>query len=330
MSKKKVVLGVDIGGTKIATGAVDFDFRIVHRAEVPTLAHEASETILQQVCQCIDEVIRLGNYSSEDLTGIGVLAPGPTNPVTGVLFESPNIPAWRNIPLADILKEHYHLPTLTENDANAAGLAEVLSGAAVGCKYVLYVTVSTGIGTGIIIENRIYHGRMGLAAEGGHVKINYQGPLCSCGQHGCIEAYASGPSLARRAREKIAARAPLRSKMRDLVNDDLEKITPITISHAASQGDKLALELIRETGEYLGMWLGGMVNVLDPDIIVLGGGVSHIGPLLFQPILETMPKFSINPFAHEIPIVPAKFETDVGILGGAALHLVLLAKQNKE
>lgn len=314
-------MGVDIGGTKIATGLVDLNCNLLAKVEVPTLAKEASEIILGQVYKSIDETIKEGHCTREDISGIGVIAPGPLNRYTGVIFHSPNIPAWRNLPLPQLLTEHYRLPAILENDANAAGLAEALFGAAVGYKYVLYVTVSTGIGTGIIIEGEIYHGRTGMAAEGGHLTINFQGPRCGCERRGCIEAYAAGPALARRAKEKMIASSHPSSKILDYTDGDIEKITPRIIARAAEEGDDFSRELIRETGEYLGIWLGGMVNVLEPDIIVIGGGVSLIGEALFNSIRETMPNYSINPFAQEIHIVPAKLQTDVGILGAAALHM---------
>jgi glucokinase len=318
--KDDYIIGVDIGGTKIATGLVTRDAVVVERVVLPTPNETISELVLEQVYRSIDQTIEKSDVDRSHMTGIGVVAPGPLNPRTGVLLYAPNIPSFKNVPILESIQARYKVPTLVDNDANAAGLAEALFGAGVGYQYVLYVTVSTGIGTGIIIDQQIYHGKSGAAGEGGHVPINYQGPVCGCGQRGCIEAYASGTALARRARERLSmTNAP--SKIRSLVAGDLDQVTPIEISQAAQQGDGLALDLIRETGEYLGIWLGSMISVLDPDIIIIGGGLSSIGELLFSTIRQTIPNHTINPFPEEVLIVPAKLQSDVGILGAAALHV---------
>jgi len=319
--KDGYIIGVDIGGTKIATGLVTCDAEVVERVVLSTPTQEEGDWVLEQVYHSIDETIQKSKGGLSKIIGIGVVAPGPLNPQTGVLLYAPNIPSFKNVPILKSIQARYGLPTLVENDANAAGLAEALFGAGVGCNYVLYVTVSTGIGTGIIIDQQIYHGKNGAAAEGGHIPINYQGPICACGQRGCIEAYASGTALTRRARDVLEHRAKTPSKISSLVAGDLAEVTPVVVSQAAELGDECALALIRETGEYLGIWLGSMISLLDPDIIVIGGGLSSIGELLFSAIRETIPNHTINPFPEQVLIVPAKLQSDVGILGAAALHM---------
>jgi glucokinase len=314
------IIGVDIGGTKIATGLVTPQAEVVERVVLPTPNEKDAGLVMNQVYRSIDQVIEKSGVGLPQVVGIGVVAPGPLDTRTGVLLYAPNIPSFRDVPLMRLIQDRYGRPTLIENDANAAGLAEALFGAGAGYQYLLYVTVSTGIGTGIIIDGKIYHGKNGAAGEGGHVPINYQGPLCGCGQRGCIEAYASGTALARRTRERLSA-TPTGSIISSLVAGDLEQVTPVIVAQAALQGDALALDLIRETGELLGIWLGSMISLLDPEIIVIGGGLTSIGELLFDSIRLTIPKHTINPFPDQVRIVPAKLQSDVGLLGAAALHL---------
>jgi glucokinase len=225
------------------------------------------------------------------------------NPKTGVVLNPPNLPNWRNVPLARIVEERYSLACRVENDANAAGLAEVLFGAARGLDSVLYVTISTGIGAGIILNGRIYHGKNGAAAEGGHVTVDWRSDaICNCGTPGCIEALASGTAMAARA---IG---------RDASLDSAEKI-----AQAAAAGNAVAVEVLEETCDMLSAWLGSLVSLLDPDMIVIGGGVSQIGEPLFSRLRERVPLRTINQFAAQTPIVPAALAGNVGILGAAAV-----------
>jgi len=323
------IIGVDIGGTKIAAGLVSAH-QVLERVVLPTLADQNAGVVVAQVFKSIDHVLEKSGRKVEEISGIGIVAPGPLNPRTGELIYAPNIPSLINIPIATLVSERYHLPTLVENDANAAGLAEALFGAAVGFRYVFYVTVSTGIGTGVIIDGQIYSGKNGMGAEAGHVTIDYQGPLCSCGQRGCIEVFASGKAIVRRTREKLESqigesnnRPVATSKILDLVSGNLHQITPAVVAEAARSGDLTAQEIIHETATYLSIWLGGMINIFDPEIIVIGGGVSSMGDLLFDVIRELTPKHSILPKAHEVIITPAKLRDDVGILGAATLFATM-------
>jgi glucokinase len=319
MTEEREVIGVDIGGTKIATGLVR-GARVLERIILPTLADRTAADVLHQVFTSVDLILERTGRHTTDIHGIGVVAPGPLDPTKGELLYSPNIPALRNVPIARLMRERYGRPILVENDANAAGLAEALFGAGRGYHHVFYVTVSTGIGTGVIVGGKIYGGRTGMAVEAGHVTLDYDGPLCNCGHRGCIEAFASGPAIARRAKEKVRT-AKGRSHILDLVAGDTDAITPIVIGEAARQGDPLAVEIIEETARFLSIWLGGMINVFDPDIIILGGGVSQWGELLFPRLRELTPTYSILPRATDVTIVPARLEADVGILGAAALFV---------
>ena len=280
------VLGVDVGGTKTACARVDSSLSILDCATLPTRADEGAHISLAQVFAAIDGRL------TPDVRGIGICAPGPLNPVTGVIMNPPNLPGWSNVPLAQLVSNKYSLPCAVENDANAAGLAEALYGAARGYSNVFYATLSTGIGAGIILNKRIYHGKNGFAAEGGHVSIDYRSPVvCNCGVPGCIEALASGSALASRGLDP-----------RQLSDCELDELATMA-----------------------GAWLGGVVSLLDPDIIVIGGGLSRIGDPLFTRLRRMVPRRTINQFAADTPIVPAELAENSGVLGAAAVMLSKLA-----
>ena len=304
MSADPLVIALDIGGTKLAGGVLTTEPRLLHRLERPTRAAEGVDVSLGEVYRLLEELCEAARGRGT-LMGAGVCAPGPLDPSTGVVFNPTNMPGWVNVPLAEEIQRRADVPCRVENDANGAGLGEALYGAGRGHTSVFYATLSTGIGAGLILDGRIYHGQHGAAAEGGHVSIDYQSQvICNCGSPGCIEALASGTALARRARQALG-----------------RPTTPEDLARAAASGDVLATRLIDETGEMLGAWLGSVISLFDPSIIVLGGGVSRIGEPLFAKIRQTAPKRTVNPFAAEIPIVPAQLGRDVGIFGAAAVIL---------
>lgn len=317
---RKLIVGIDIGGTKVAGGLVTAQGRLVKSSIVPTRAAEGFKTSFTQIVGLIESLIQEAG-GKEKIVGIGMCAPGPINPKLGSVINPPNLPGWRNVQLERKVQRRFDLPAKVENDANAAGLAEALFGAAVGYRDVFYVTVSTGVGTGIIINKKIYHGKNGVAGEGGHVSIDYRSPYrCGCGTLGCIEALAAGPGMARRARVKLEQEHTLPSLLRDVTGDHLSRITPKMIQEAARAHDAVAQSIIDETGFFLGVWLAGMITLLDPEAIVIGGGVSQIGRPLFKKIRETIPQYTINRrFAVKTPLLPAKLQKNVGVYGAAAL-----------
>lgn len=267
-----IVLGVDIGGTKIAAGRVNELAELLSRGEVPTRSREGFDVAINQVYAAIDAQL------TAEVSGIGIAAPGPLNPKTGVILNPTNLYGWRDVPLAELVTTRYGLGCRVENDANAAGLAEALFGAGRGHSCVFYATISTGIGAGIILDGKVFHGKNGAAAEGGHLTIDYRSEhVCNCGNRGCIEALASGTAIERDGGYDL---------------------------------DELAVKL--------SAWLGSVISLLDPDIVVLGGGVTNIGEPLFERIRGETPKRTINQFAAATPIVPAALGADCGIIGGAA------------
>ncbi|MGC2173577.1 MAG: ROK family protein [Candidatus Sulfotelmatobacter sp.] len=311
-------VGVDVGGTKVAAGLVDRAGKISHQTRIPMAADGAAG--LAAVISTIDSVRAAAHFETESqdlISGIGICAPGPLDPRTGVVINPPNLPGWRNFPLAAEITRACRLPVRLDNDGNAAALAEALWGAGQGYRNVFCATIGTGIGTGIVFDRRIYHGRTGAAAEGGHMTIDYHGPRCKCGKLGCIEILASGPAIARRASERIAAGR--RSAILEQAGGGLEHITGEMVGQAYFAGDPLAKEVLQETAMLLAVWLGNIVDLLEPDVIIIGGGAASMLQPFFGEIRDQLPSWCLNSRCLEIPLVPAYYGADAGIAGGAAL-----------
>jgi glucokinase len=307
-------VGVDVGGTKVAAGLVDANGEISAQVRVPMVSNSSAQKGLDAVLSAIAQVIPNGN---DAVRGIGICAPGPLDPESGVILNPPNLPCWRNFPLAESVQKLYSVPVKVDNDANAAALAETRWGSARGYRNVFYATIGTGIGTGIVFDGKIYHGRTGSAGEGGHVSIDYHGPICRCGKPGCIEILASGTAIAQRARQEIAAGA--KSSMLELAGGDLATVTGEIVGKASDSGDPLASKILGETTEMLALWLSNIIDLLDPEVIVIGGGAAALYRPFFDKLRERIPQLTVNPRANEIPIVAARYGADSGIAGGAAL-----------
>lgn len=310
-------LGVDIGGTKVAVGIVDQHGTILQQLRKPMIANGTPEAAFEAVTGAIDSMI--ASESGHTIQGIGICAPGPLDPRTGVVLNPPNVPCWRNFPLAERISDKYRVPVSVDNDANAAALAETRWGAARGFNYVFYATIGTGIGSGIVFDGKIYHGATGSAGEGGHVSIDYRGPVCGCGKHGCIETLAAGPAIGARARAKIAADPSRHSAILDLANGDISAVTSEKVGQAYASGDVMAREVLSETTELLTAWLGNVVDLLDPDVLAIGGGVAAMLKPFYGGIKQNLPKWCVNPNASQIPLLIAHYGADTGIAGGAAL-----------
>lgn len=318
-------LGVDIGGTKVAAGLVDAEGTILFQTRVAMPARGSAAEGFGAVQSVIEAVFAARPEARSSLTGIGICAPGPLDPLTGVILNPPNVPCWRNFPLAAEVQRVFGLTARVDNDGNAAALAEAIWGAGVGYRNVFYATLGTGIGTGIVFDRKIYHGRTGSAAEGGHVTIDYNGPKCGCGKRGCIEALCSGPAIARRARERLAAShrvgsGQAESKLMALAGGNVDNVTAEIVADAFRQGDLLATDVLRETADFLVIWAGNIIDLLEPDVFVFGGGVAQLMSGFFGRIREQLPKWCVNQRCAEMPMVLAKYGADAGIAGAAALY----------
>jgi glucokinase len=315
----RLFLGVDIGGTKVALGFVDSGGKILTQARRPMIANSTPEAGLQAVIDAIDAISDDAKAAGKNIHGIGICAPGPLDPVSGVVLNPPNVPCWRNFPLAASIADRYGIPVKVDNDANAAALAETRWGAAQGYRYVFYATVGTGIGSGIVLDGKIYHGNTGSAGEGGHVSIDYNGPVCACGKRGCIEALAAGSAIGARARSKLGNAQSQRSSMLDLADGDIARVTSEMVGKAYATGDPLAREVLDDTVKVLAAWLGNIVDLLDPDVLVMGGGVAAMLRPFFGEIKDMLPTWCVNPHVAAIPLLMAHYGADAGIAGGAAL-----------
>lgn len=304
----EVIIGVDLGGTRIRAARLDQELNILAREETLTYADQGPQAVLRRMIELIRAVLPDEGIT---VTGIGVSSPGPLNPATGVILAPPNLPGWHNVPLAQSLREAFSMPVFVGNDANVAVLAEVARGAAQGSKNAIYITVSTGIGGGILSDGRLLLGQEGFAAEIGFLALVVDGDRVSY-----LEPEAAGPALARQAVARLEAGAA--SIMRDMVQGDLTQVDSKVIGQAAEQGDVVAREIIERGGRMIGLGIVSLLHLFNPQVIVVGGGVSNVGELLFAPMRAAVEKNVIDP-AYVVPIRQAALGENVSIIGAAAL-----------
>jgi glucokinase len=314
-----LVVGVDIGGTKVAAGLVDRKGEIKSQIRTPMVANRSAAEGLAAVISAIDLLFAQDEKARVLIRGIGICAPGPLDPNTGVVVNPPNVPCWRDFPLAAEVAKVYDVPVKVENDANAAALAEAVWGAGRGFDHIFYATIGTGIGTGLVCDKRIYNGRTGAAGEGGHMSIDYNGPRCGCGKPGCVEVLAAGPAIARRARAKLASEQNPQSIMLDLAKRNIDGVTSEMVGHAYAAGDPLAKEVLQETVKLLALWLSNIVDLLEPDVMIIGGGVAAMLNPFFGDLSTWLVEYCVNSRSQEIPLLKAHYGADAGIAGGAAL-----------
>jgi glucokinase len=319
LSSKDLFLGIDLGGTKIIAGLVEPTGRIVAREHRETEAKEGPTAVLDRLLDITTRLLTADGIDRQQVAAIGVAAPGPIDVVSGVVTAPPNLPGWYNIPLARLIEERISLPTYLENDANAAALAEFTFGAGRGTEHMIYVTASTGIGGGFVLNGQLYRGSSGAAAEVGHMTILPHGPLCGCGNRGCLEALASGTAIAREARELV--QRGVTTLIGDLAGGDLTRITAKLVGQAAEQGDIEAQRILDEAMHYLGIGMANLVNLLNPQVIVIGGGLTNMGERLFGPVRRTIDRRAFPVSASAVEIRPAELGGDVGLLGAAAVAM---------
>jgi glucokinase len=311
------VVAVDLGGTQVRSAAITAGGQISARTVIPTPVQEGPQAVIAAVIEAAGKVIDQGQASRPAAIGLG--APGPVDPQTGTIFFPPNLPGWGERSIMDPVRQAFQCPVFVGNDANVAALGEQRFGAGGGVAHLVYVTVSTGIGGGIVSDGRLLTGRRGFAAEIGHQTLVPDGPLCGCGQPGHLEALAAGPAIARMAREGIADGGS--SSLTDL-GKDLDQLTAADVAQAAASGDELSIQVYRRAGFYIGLGLTNLIHILEPELILIGGGVTRAGALLFDPIRQTVDERVMSDIFRVIKILPAALGEDVGLFGAAALALV--------
>lgn len=310
----KLALAFDLGGTALRGALVESDGRIVAHASAPTLAGAGSEAVIGQIVALAGTLLR--EHPQANVAGIGVGAPGPLDPKAGIVIAPPTLAGWHDVPLIDILGQHFGLPVRLENDANAAALGEWRFGAGRGSGSLVFVTVSTGIGGGVVADGHIYHGRRGLAAEIGHMTITGEGDRCFCGAIGCFEAVASGTALGRRATRLTAPGDG--SLLRRLSNDG--DVSARHVVEAAKAGDANALDLIEAEAQWLGIGFTNLLHLYSPDLIVMGGGLSN-GFDLLAPSIRAVIQQRAMPAYRDVPVVQAELGDRAGLIGAASLIL---------
>lgn len=314
---KKHVVGIDIGGTKLATVVADDGGNILSKVRRPTQSDKGPEHAIHLLFEMVDQTILQTGLARKDISAIGISCGGPLDTETGVVYSPPNLPGWDAFPLKDRLESKFKIPATIENDANACALAEYRFGGGKGYDAVLYMTMSTGIGGGIVINGQIYHGANDSAGEVGHQILLPDGPLCGCGKRGCLEALCSGPAIARRAKEAIQKEP--NTAILTLANGEIDAIKSEHVLEAACQGDKLALMLVDETAYYMGWGIANLVNILNPDIVLLGTIAIAAGNLLLEPIRKTVSELAMARPAEAVKIMPAQLGESLGDLAAIAL-----------
>jgi glucokinase len=358
-----LVIGVDLGGTQIRT-AVLRGATLLSRISILTGAATQPDNVLPRIYEAIQEALDKANVSLGQVVGIGVAAPGPLDSKTGIVFSPPNLPGWDGIPLRDLLAERFQTSIYVDNDANVAGLGEYMFGAGQGSRHMVYMTISTGIGGGVIADGKLLRGANGTAGELGHMTIDWHGERCTCGNIGCLEYIASGTSIARRANQAIQAgegaelltfaRTMLRhsstvadqsalpthsydpttvelhisaleeeedtlaNALQQEEEEDLQ-VNARTVALAAEAGIPLARAIIQHTAEALGVGFVNIIHIFNPDMIIVGGGVTQMGPMLMEPALRIVQERAMKAPREAVQIVQAQLGTNAGLIGAGAL-----------
>lgn len=306
--KSPLLLGIDIGGTKCAVVSATPDGTLLHRRSLLTRSgQQAPDSVLDELTVLAQEVIaesRTTLDSDVDLLGVGVSCGGPLDTRTGVIHAPPNLPDWIDVPVKSYFETRFGIRTVVENDANATALAEHRFGAGRGVQNLVFLTMGTGIGGGIIIEGKLYRGTNDLAGEVGHQTILLNGPRCGCGKRGCLEALASGPAIARMARESLAYGR--QKRVLALAGGRTESITTEHIVIAASEGDPFALGILNEAGTYMGIGIANLIQILNPERVILGTVAVHAGDLILNPIRAAVAEYAWARSSAVCQIVPAE------------------------
>lgn len=308
-------IGIDVGGTNVKIALVNDKGAIIYSNSIPTRAEMGYEYTINNMKEAINDLLKETKLSTKDIEGMGFGFPGQIDCQKGIVRLAPNIPGWVDVPIAEIMEKEFKIKTRVDNDVRCAALGELNFGAGVGCENLICITVGTGIGSGLIVNGKLVRGASNAAGEIGHIKLDITGgPLCGCGDRGCLEAFASGPSIVAMAEEYI--KGGKSTKYRELANPD---ITPYIVSEAAKLGDPVAKRIFTIMGEYIGVGLASVVNLLNPEKIIIGGGVAAAGDILMNPIKETLLKRAMKIAGETVEVVPAQLGNTAGVIGASLL-----------
>ena len=311
---EKYAVGVDLGGTNIKIGIVSQKGKIIKKSSLDTLAVEGPDKVISQIKKGIKEILLKNKLK---IQGIGIGSPGTVSTKKGTVENPPNLPGWEKVNLGKVLQKEFKINVHVENDANVAAIGEMIFGAGKKIDTFIMVTLGTGVGGGIIFNNKLFKGEFGAAGEIGHMSINYNGPKCNCGSFGCVETYVGNHYLVKRVKEELPDNKD--SKIWELINNDIDLLTPLIIQQAEELGDKYAKSVVQELGLYLGTALASSSNTLDIGTFIIGGGVAGFGEPLFEAIRKNVSSRVLKPLSKRVKVLPAKLKNDAGIKGASAL-----------
>ena len=305
MAKNRI--GIDVGGTNVKIALVDTKGKIVYSNSVPTRAEMGYEYTVNNIKQAIYDLLKETKLTTKDIEGIGFGFPGQVDYKAGIVRNAPNIPGWVEVPIAKLIEDEFKIPTRVDNDVRCAALGELKYGAGKGCENMICITVGTGIGSGLIINGKLVRGASNAAGEIGHIKLQmHDGPICGCGDTGCLEAFAED-----------YIRGGKSTKFREMANGG--QITPYLVCEAAKAGDPVAQRIFTIMGEYIGIGLASVVNLLNPERIIIGGGVADAGDILIAPLTETLKKRAMKIAGSAVEVVPAQLGNTAGVIGSSLL-----------
>ena len=314
MGKNRI--GIDVGGTNVKIALVDEKGKIKYSNSVPTRAEMGYEYTVNNIKQAIYDLLKETKLEPKNIEGIGFGFPGQVDYKSGIVRLAPNIPGWVDVPIAKLIEDEFHIPTRVDNDVRCAALGELNFGAGKGCENLICITVGTGIGSGLIVNGKLVRGASNAAGEIGHIKLQMNGgPICGCGDTGCLEAFASGPSIVAMAEDYI--RGGKSTKFREMANSN--PITPYIVCEAAKAGDPVAKRIFTIMGEYIGIGMASVVNLLNPEKIIVGGGVADAGEILMTPLKETLKKRAMKIAGEAVEVVSAQLGNTAGVIGASLL-----------
>lgn len=317
---KKYVIGIDLGGTKISTALSTFEGEVVEKVVISTNAKEGEIPVLNRIIGTVESVLEQAKVDVAEVETIGIGSPGPLDAKKGVIISTPNLP-FKDFNVTKPLMDKFDVPVYLDNDANVATIGEFMFGAGKGKSNVVYFTVSTGVGGGAVLNGNIYRGNTCNALEIGHTTVAPNGPRCNCGNVGCLEAVASGTAIGKRGMEAVATNVETSLK-------SYEKVTSYEVFKEAEKGDQVAKDIVEDALNYLGIGVANAVSIFDPEVIIIGGGVTQVGDILFNKVREVVKKRCFKSMVEACEIVPAGLGTDAGVIGAVALA-ILESKNNK-